>query len=441
MSLNLSQSNQFTIRKLILITKFGNIDIVGVYQEINIYDGMFMPCMRGEIVIRDAIGLTSKLSLDGSEYIQIEISKSDESGPTLFNKTFRIYKQSNRENINLTSEIYILHFASEEMIFSEQKKITQSFNGTYTDIVNVVLDNYLKVSLSKRSLIEKSKGIHSIVIPNLSPLDAIDWLCKRAVNSENLPSFFFFENKYGYNFISLTEIIKQTPITNINFGPKNVLGSNNEEFYGAINAKVNNSTNLISNIKNGLYAGKFIGIDPLTRQIEINKIGISEIYNNTNHLNKYPNVSGALNREGNDASEMYDSKVSLYAYASSRSYSGWITQKDSKTGINIDDTHSYVFQRAPIIGNLLQTTIHLTLPGNFGITSGFVVNLKMPARSFKPEAGKFLDESLTGKYIITAARHIIRNDSHETVIELATDSTNKPLVINETSGMSMAMDN
>jgi hypothetical protein len=179
-------------------TKFGNIDIVGVYQEINIYDGMFMPCMRGEIVIIDAIGLTSKLSLDGSEYIQIEISKSDESGSTLFNKTFRIYKQSNRENINLTSEIYILHFASEEMIFSEQKKITQSFNGTYTDIVNVVLDIYLKVPLSRRSLIEKSKGIHSIVIPNLSPLDAIDWLCKRAVNSENLPSFFFFEKKSYY---------------------------------------------------------------------------------------------------------------------------------------------------------------------------------------------------------------------------------------------------
>ena len=57
MSLNLTQSTQFKIRTLSLITKVGVIDIAGIYQEINIYDSMFMPCVRGEILILDAIGL------------------------------------------------------------------------------------------------------------------------------------------------------------------------------------------------------------------------------------------------------------------------------------------------------------------------------------------------------------------------------------------------
>ena len=36
-----------------------------------------------------------------------------------------------------------------------------------------------------------------------------------------------------------------------------------------------------------------------------------------------------------------------------------------------------------------------------------------------------VDETLSGKYIITGVRHIIRFDKHETVIEVATDSTKK----------------
>jgi len=440
MSLNLSQSTQFKIKDLTLITKLGNVNIAGVYQEINIYDSMFMPCIRGEILIQDAIGLSSKLLLDGSEYLSMEILKDEESGPTTFKKTFRIYKQSNRENINQNSEIYILHFASEEMIFSEQKKVNQSFNGTYTDIVNVILKKYLGVTSKKIGLIENSKGLHTVIVPNLSPFDTMDWLSKRAVDSDFLPNFLFFENKYGYNFVSLTELIKREPVMNINFEPKNLSVSGGQEFYGAREAKIINSTNYIESIKNGVYSGKFIGIDLLTRQVKINQIDFNQTYNKTKvHLNKYPNFTTASNRDGKDAAHMFDSKVSLYAFATTRKDTSWVKQNDAQTGTNIDDTHAYVFQRAPILANLLQTTIHLNIPGNFGVTSGAIINLKMPIKSGKTEVGEGLDQTLTGKYIVTATRHVIKGDMHETVIEVATDSTNKPLVRQQTTKMMEAL--
>jgi hypothetical protein len=440
MSLNLSQSTQFKIKDLTLITKLGNVNIAGIYQEINIYDSMFMPCIRGEILIQDAIGLSSKLLLDGSEYLSMEILKGEESGPTTFKKTFRIYRQSNRENINQNSEIYILHFASEEMIFSEQKKVNQSFNGTYTDIVNVILKKYLGVTSKKLGSIENSKGLHTVIIPNLSPFDTMDWLSKRAIDSDSLPNFLFFENKYGYNFVSLTELIKREPIMNINFEPKNLSVSGGQEFYGAREAKIINSTNYIESIKNGVYSGKFIGIDLLTRKVNINQIDFNQTYNKTKvHLNKYPNFTTAANRDGKDAAHMFDSKVSLYAFATTRKDTSWVKENDAQTGTNIDDTHAYVFQRAPILANLLQTTIHLNIPGNFGVTSGAIINLKMPIKSGKTEVGEGLDQTLTGKYIVTATRHVIKGDMHETVIEVATDSTNKPLVRQQTTKMTEAL--
>jgi len=429
MSLNLTQATQFKIKDLTLITKLGSVNITGVYQEINIYDSMFMPCVRGDILIQDAIGLCNKLVLDGSEYISMEITKGEESesDATTFKKTFRIYKLSGRENINQNSEIYVLYFASDEMVYSEQQKINQSFTGAYSDIVNVVLRNYLSVPNNRINKIGTTKGVHTVVIPGLSPFDTMEWLCKKAIDFESLPNFLFFENKYGYNFVSLSELIQKPPIMNINFEPKNLPTSGSKEFYGAREAKIVSSNDLIENIKNGVYAGKFIGIDPLTRKVSINKIDFQQTYGKTqSHLNKYPNFTGAVNKDGLDSAQMFDSKVSLYAFQSFRGASPWIKKNDPKTGIIINDTHAYVFQRAPIFTNLLQTTIHLNLPGNFGITSGSVINLTMPVKSIKPDAGEAIDETLSGKYIVTAARQMIKGDMHETIIEVATDSTNRP---------------
>jgi hypothetical protein len=39
-----------------------------------------------------------------------------------------------------------------------------------------------------------------------------------------------------------------------------------------------------------------------------------------------------------------------------------------------------------------------------------------------------MDKTLEGKYLIVAARHIIRYDKHETLLEVASDSSNRPLV-------------
>jgi hypothetical protein len=209
MSLNLSQSTQFKIKDLTLITKLGNVNIADIYQEINIYDSMFMPCIRGEILIQDAIGLSTRLLLDGSEYLDISISKDNEASTnqgTNITKTFRIFKLSDRQNVNQTSELYILHFASEELIYSEQQKVNQAYTGVYSDIATSVLKDYLKVPTNKIAVIEKTKGIHNSVVPLLSPIDTMNWLAKRSVSDINLADFLFFENQYGFNFVSLNKL-------------------------------------------------------------------------------------------------------------------------------------------------------------------------------------------------------------------------------------------
>jgi hypothetical protein len=47
-------------------------------------------------------------------------------------------------------------------------------------------------------------------------------------------------------------------------------------------------------------------------------------------------------------------------------------------------------------------------------------------------------KTLEGKYLIVAARHIIRFDRHETLIEIASDSTNRQLVGDTTGSLRVA---
>ncbi len=432
MSIDIKQSTQFKIQELSLITKVGKFDIASIFDELNIFDTMLMPCISGNIVIRDAVGLSEKLYFDGSDYISINISKGGEGSITNFNRKFRVYKQTDRKNINQTSEMYILHFVAEEFVYSLQQKINQSFSGTYNESVAVILQNYLKVppTSNKIGVIEKTQGIHTFIMPNLSPFDALKWIAYRAVDSKNLPNYMFFQNKYGYNFVSLSTLIGKKTIADINFNPKN-LGKNTqvkEETFGARDVQVISQFNLAENIMDGVYSGRFIGFDVLTRKVNVNDISFLDVYARGKHLNKNPNVTAAKNIDGLSVDAMHNSKVSLYPISSPRRYDKYTKTNDNKTSTIIDDTDNYIFQRNSILKNLTQTKLRITLPGNFGLTSGFTVNVKYPSRAILDDTSEPYDKTLYGKYLIVATRHIIRYDKHETILEVASDSTNRPLV-------------
>lgn len=431
--LTLTQSLQYNIERLDLITSFGKIPLGEIFEELNIFDSILMPCMSGNILIRDSIGLSDKLSFDSSEVIVIHITKDKDSDYGKFTKKFRIYKQTDRNMVNPTSELYILHFVSEEFIFSEQQKISQYYKDNYHNIVKNILTNYLKVpELAKDFFvtpvynIEASKGIHEVIIPALTPFNAIKWLTKRSVNSEDLPNFFFFEDIKGYNFKSLTKMLQESVVATFNYDPKNIdIKSIHKEFLGIRDLKILSTFDLIESTKKGVYASKFIGFDPLTRKTTVNNSNFSII--TKDKVNSKANLSAYKNKKGVDGASMFDSSRVFYPFQTSRQTESYIIDNDSNTSSIIDDTHVYMFLRRSIIENLMQSRIQFSVPGNFDYSCGSTVNLNIPRRNVPADYDKsdILDKALSGKYLIASARHIFRYRTHETIMEVVTNSTNR----------------
>jgi methionine-S-sulfoxide reductase len=136
MSLSLLKSTQFFLDELVIVTKGGKIDIKNIYGEINIFDTMFLSVMSGNIIINDAIGLSSKLLFDGSESLLITVKKDKNSDILTFKDLliffFKIHdpttlnQQGNDIGTQYRSAIFVTN--NEQILLAEDliKKIDAS---------------------------------------------------------------------------------------------------------------------------------------------------------------------------------------------------------------------------------------------------------------------------------------------------------------------------
>jgi hypothetical protein len=432
MAFSISETTEFKINELNIVTKGGKLNIQGIFEELSIFDSILQPCISGQILITDANGLASKLSLDGSEFIEIDIGKDEDE--LRFRKSFRIYKLADRKNINQTSEMYNLHFVSDEYFLSEQQTLNQVYNGTYTEIALKIMQDKLKIPPSSfsKSFYDFSYGIKDFVVPNITPLQAIEWMSKRAVNEKYVPDFLFFQNRNGFNFVSLSTLSQAEELFTVNFDPKNITDSVGDELTGARDVKVISQYDLIDSTQSGVAAGQFIGFDPICRKVESKNITFSDIQDKMGHGNDTPNLPGGiLNRNNQLSFEAYGSRKTLSIFSEGQKYSQYIKKNDPNSINTLQDTQNFIFQRKAILKNLLQQRVRVVLPGNFAVSSGFSLFLKIPNRATHDDGGfcsggDNYDRTLYGKYVIIGTRHIIRYDRHETLLEVARDSSDMP---------------
>jgi len=435
MSFSVNKSTQFRINELVLVTKGGRIDISAIYGEINLFDSLFLPTMSGNILINDSLGLSDKFLFDGSEVILIDIAKDENSDIANYKKSFRIYKQTERKPIKPGNESYILHFVSDELIYSDQQRINQGYETTYTKIIERILLDYLKVPTNQlKGLYEPSIGIREIVIPNLRPLEAIEWCAKRAVDYKSSPNFMFYQNVIGYNFATLSTLLTQPSILTIKYGTKNLPGSNDiNEISGARHIETISQNDNIERTRSGVNSGKFIGFDPITRTIATKNISYGDHYYLMKHGNQTPNFYGNQSRDGTLNSKAFNSRKSVAMFSAARQFSNYVKTKDSASLSKENDVENWLFQRKAIIKNLMSKRLKVVMPGNFQLSSGFNVYVRMPPIGEKEKNSIEEDRTLSGKYLIVATRHIIGYDKHETIIEVASTSSTNDFIVSGTS--------
>ena len=186
----ISQSSEFEIQSLVIVSPKTQIevDVRAIFEEMNIYDSVLLNSISGNIIIVDSIGILKGFEFDGSQYLVVEMSKNQEL--LRYKNVFHIYKQDKKDILTQRSTSYQLHFISDEYTVSEQTRVAQHYENTYSNIADSILKDYLKVTPTKlKGQFDQSQGIRSVIIPTLKPLDAITWCSKRALDSNGKPIY------------------------------------------------------------------------------------------------------------------------------------------------------------------------------------------------------------------------------------------------------------
>lgn len=431
MDLDYFKSTGFRIKELKISIKDGTqLDITQLYEELNIFDSIFQPCLSGNILIKDSSGLIHNLLLDGNEFLLLNIGKSD-SDEMSIKKYFRIYKITDRTNINYTSESYILHFVSEEYIVSTLQKIIQTYSGkTISEVAKDVMINYLKVKSSKMkySTIDASLGTKSLDFARWTPIDALIYLAKHAIDERGIPGFLFFENLFGYNFSSIGNLLSKKSVFNLNFNPKNLNSSTeSSDFLGVRHFEVLQQFDTLKNIKGGVYGGKFKGFNPHTNQFMEFLFKYDSIGHPKSPENSAPAVGNIRAEDGTTLDSYFDASISDGTTFLLADKNENIAANDQDASQSRMDYENVVFQRKAIFSMLLSQRVKVVVPGNFLITSGNNVFLHVPKFSGTKIPGEDpWDRTLYGSYIIIASRHMIKpNGTYETIFEACTNSSNR----------------
>lgn len=408
--------------------------LTGLWNVINIYEDIFQNTVTGTIELKDGVNVYAELELHGQEYLWISFNKPGENEKTTkYERAFRIYKVAEKQPGESQIQSYVIHFCSEELIFSNQVTISKSLKGkVISDYVYSICTRDLRINSKRLDLLnnfEWSVGVQDLIIPSMHPLDAIQLLAQNAF-SASLSPFMFFENNQGFNFLSLETLFARAPLTVLNYsnakiteGAATAAGKNANQIS---KMKFKNSFDILRNTQNLTYSGRLYTLDILRQRYEKNDYSVDKLSPSNFIDGKNIPINNATNRNEKSLTQEYGTKFFYHMTNKGQTNTPYLSSR----GFRVTDTNieSSLVQRESLLNLLNNTVLDCTVPGNVLFTVGTIVEIEMPSFAANAPNMRNIDPLLSGKYLITAVRHaLVPSGGHQTRITLNKNSLSSRL--------------
>ena len=411
------------------------LDIRNLVQEFSIYESIDGKFLSGDMTLLDATNAIQKLPITGFERVEFFFRTpgttkgfdfSVKSGHPMF-----VYSLQNRQGVNPRSQIYTLKFISLEAIRDHQTRISKAFSGGIDQMVIDVCKNYLNTK--KDILVEETKGNYKIVVPRIKPTQAIENFRKNARSKDYENSgFHFYENALGFQFKSYEGLYCKKDGSprevKAHYSPKvkNVGENDIYNLQSVESFEIKQQFNTLENTYNGVYSSRLITHDLFNKTFQTYDFDYNLEYLKQNHLEQ-DNSGGKRDNNGILPFFNYDKGTTFGS-----KNEGALYLQSSTTKIHND-------YEQPEVEEILQKrisqhlavnalNIEITVPGTTEVNIGDIVHFSMP--KFAPATEndkKDQDVYLTGRYLISAARHQVSivSKKHTLVLELVKDSFHK----------------
>ncbi len=203
-NVDMEEPGQYELVSCIIQTKLMSVDASSMVESFNIYESIFKTFVTGNVTLLDRIDFLSGTKITGTEPVFIKFR-------TLGSKhtidiELMVSKVKEIEKVNEISNRYVLSLISPEFIKDARSKVSRSLEGSYSDMVKTLYYDYLGGSVPL--WLESTTNTNRIIIPNKSPVDAINMIAQFCIaQSYANASFLFFQTTKSFQFRSICEMI------------------------------------------------------------------------------------------------------------------------------------------------------------------------------------------------------------------------------------------
>ena len=170
-----------------------SIDITDIVSDIDIYEHLDKPYITGTVVVVDSINLYSKLKLSGIEKLTISVRLPEAQYNSIV-KIFYIDKVVRNVRTNDYDSTLVIHLMEDVGFISDYINVNKGYDGKGYSIIEKIVKEFLGKELSKPSTSTEDQDIQPpmrVVIPNMSPLQAAEWVKDRITTSDASPYYLF----------------------------------------------------------------------------------------------------------------------------------------------------------------------------------------------------------------------------------------------------------
>ena len=417
------------------------MSVRSMITELNIYESLMNKSLSGSIVITDAQNIPNHLPLTGFEQIEFKFHTPGTSRVYDFTaetgQPMHIYKIDNRQGLNPRVQIYVLNFASKEMIRNEQVRVKRAFENTIDNMVLSIVRNELQST--KTLILEETKGIRKYVMPKIRPFEAIDQLGKDAESKNHYnPGMLFFENALGLHFKSYESLLANSetiarPVAALyRHIPANIRDERGnrdiiKEMQTVRGFRINSQYDTLKNLRNGVYNARVVTHDNFNKTFTETDFDYLTTYEKAHHT-EHDGFGSKADGKGILPFFNYENGKSFSDYPEGTLYMVSDTQK-IHNNTEIPDYYDILPKRLSQRLAFESFNISLDLPGFTGISCGDIIAFEMP--SYEP-AGRDNpfdnDPYLSGRYLVKSIRHMISvvDDYHSMGVECIKDAVKNP---------------
>ena len=328
------------------------------------------------------------------------------------------------------AQIVTLSFKSLETFRDNACRVSQSYSGQPSDIIDKILRDKSYLATTKRFFRENTANNIKVVFPNMRPFDCITQLMKRSNSASNVnsPSYLFYETTKGFHLRTFDGLCNDDVAFFFRERVSAVLDDNNVANQ-QLNLETIGNYEIVSNkdtanqMLNGAYNSKLITHDIYNKRLDSYKYDYLSNFDKDIHPDtgeSKPIVSEAIDPDLNKSITQFDG-TKLYVTSTA---SGYSFSEDENYPYQSDNRNQTIQRRNGRIqqfgGGII---MNLEIAGNTTIKVGDKVNLEI--NNLSDVDGDDFEKELSGNFIITTLRHVFTQSKqlkHKIIMQVMKDS-------------------